>query len=183
MTITTRDDLLIAFRDAERDAIAFWNAFPLDEFFAPIGEAWSPAENVRHLTKSMRPVAKALTIPRLFLRLRFGRPRRPSVTFEELRTRYRGMLAEGATAGRFSPSAHHETDLAAWRTRIMSEHHAAQEQLTTAIERWPEPQLDRHQLPHPLLGKLTVREMLFFTLYHQSHHIGGVKRRKAAVTG
>ena len=27
------------------------------------------------------------------------------------------------------------------------------------------------------MGKLTVREMLFFTLYHQLHHIGVVKRR------
>jgi hypothetical protein len=34
-------------------------------------------------------------------------------------------------------------------------------------------------LPHPLLGKLTVREMLFFTLYHQRHHVAVVERRIA----
>jgi hypothetical protein len=25
-------------------------------------------------------------------------------------------------------------------------------------------------LPHPLLGKLTIREMLYFTVYHGEHH-------------
>jgi hypothetical protein len=36
---------------------------------------------------------------------------------------------------------------------------------------WSEDDLDNHRLPHPLLGKLTVREMLFFTLYHIQHHM------------
>jgi hypothetical protein len=30
--------------------------------------------------------------------------------------------------------------------------------------------LDLLILPHPLLGKLTLREMLYFTLYHVEHH-------------
>jgi hypothetical protein len=178
--ISNREDLIAALRCAESDGNAYWNAFPMDEFFARIGDAWSPAENVRHLSKSMRPVAKALTTPRLFLRVLFGSPRRASVSFDELVGRYKKLLDEGGKAGRFSPSAHAETDLAAWRTRIMNEHHAAHEQLMTAIERWPEKKLDRYQLPHPLLGKLTVREMLFFTLYHEGHHREVVRRRKAA---
>ena len=33
-----------------------------------------------------------------------------------------------------------------------------------------EKQLDTFILPHPLLGKLTLREMLYFTIYHAEHH-------------
>ena len=178
--IESRAEVIDALRRAESEGDAYWNAFPLDEFFAPIGEAWSPAENVRHLTKSIRPVATVLATPRVVLRVMFGRPRRASLPFDELRVRYEGLLAEGATAGRFAPSAQEEADHAAWRTRIMSERRAAQEHLLAAIERWSEAQLDGYQLPHPLLGKLTVREMLLFTAYHQSHHIGVVQKRKAA---
>jgi hypothetical protein len=36
-------------------------------------------------------------------------------------------------------------------------------------------------MPHPLLGKLTVREMLLFTLYHNLHHVQNVARRKGLV--
>ena len=38
-------------------------------------------------------------------------------------------------------------------------------------QRWPEPSLDRYQLLHPLLGRLTVREMLEFSVYHHAHHL------------
>ena len=31
-------------------------------------------------------------------------------------------------------------------------------------------QLDHYLLPHPLLGKITLREMLFFSAYHIQHH-------------
>ncbi|MEO8501391.1 MAG: hypothetical protein ABI565_10790 [Vicinamibacteria bacterium] len=30
--------------------------------------------------------------------------------------------------------------------------------------------LDSTRLPHPILGRLSVREMAFFTLYHLRHH-------------
>jgi hypothetical protein len=31
-------------------------------------------------------------------------------------------------------------------------------------------------LPHPLLGKITIREMLYFTAYHVQHHENIIKR-------
>jgi len=31
-------------------------------------------------------------------------------------------------------------------------------------------------LPHPLLGKVTVREMLYFTIHHVQHHHALVER-------
>ena len=31
--------------------------------------------------------------------------------------------------------------------------------------------LDKYVLPHPLLGKVTLREMLYFTIHHNEHHL------------
>jgi DNA-directed RNA polymerase subunit L len=42
--------------------------------------------------------------------------------------------------------------------------------LLSALEKWQEVEFDRYQLPHPILGKLTMREMLFFTIYHTLRH-------------
>ena len=33
-----------------------------------------------------------------------------------------------------------------------------------------EEDLDNYILPHPLIGKTTIREMLYFTIYHVQHH-------------
>lgn len=176
----TRDEIVRDFDRVHRDGTAYWNAIPTAEFFAPLGEAWSPAENVRHLIKSSRPLVQALTAPRLLLMLRFGRAKRPSMSYEELRATYDARLEQGAQAGRFSPERRDEPDHEAWRARIMSERDRVHHALVSAIGKWPEPSLDRYQLPHPLLGNLTVREMLFFTLYHEQHHRDVVDRRLRA---
>jgi hypothetical protein len=56
----------------------------------------------------------------------------------------------------------------------------AVEELGRRVVSWSEIDLDRYRLPHPLLGKLTVREMLFFTLQHLAHHASKVEARLEA---
>jgi len=48
--------------------------------------------------------------------------------------------------------------------------------LFSKLDKFTENELDRYILPHPLLGKLTLREMLFFTIYHIEHHEKLIKR-------
>jgi hypothetical protein len=175
----TQEQILAAFQEQETASLAYWNAFDTEAFFRPIGSSWSPADTVRHLNKSTRPVMKALAMPKLLLRFLFGKPRRASMTYDEFRARYLGALAEGGKAGRFSPSERTVADAETWRREIMSDFSRIGADLRKNIARWRDGKLDRLQLPHPLLGKLTVREMLFFTLYHQRHHIGVVEKRLA----
>lgn len=164
-----------ALRALHHESVDYWSTFATPDFFAPIGDAWSPADNVRHLTKAMRAVTAGLKIPRWLLWLRFGRAR-TSRGYDEMREVYLARLARGASAGRFAPSAiaardDHE------RERIMAGHATAVDDLRAALGRWPERALDTSRMPHPLLGSITVREMLFFTLYHNRHHLDGVRRR------
>ncbi len=42
--------------------------------------------------------------------------------------------------------------------------------LCSKLEKFDEIERDTYILPHPLLGKLTIREMLYFTIYHVAHH-------------
>src|SRR6185369_6710340 len=103
---------------------------------------------------------------------------RASRDYGGLRDVYRGILAGGGKAGRFAPALEAlPADPAAWRRALMGRRELAAEALERAIEPWSETALDRYRMPHPLLGKLTVREMLFFTLYHNLHHIQNVARR------
>ena len=44
------------------------------------------------------------------------------------------------------------------------------EKLSKQIDHYSEQDLDKYILPHPLLGKLTMREMMYFTIYHVQHH-------------
>ena len=177
---TTKDDLLRELSRVHGESVRYWASFDTASFVSPLGEAWSPADNVRHLTKSLRAVAKALGLPRVVLGLLFGKGRRPSRGYAEIRDTYHAALSKGGTAGKFAPEPQARIeDPDAWRARVMSYHEIAATALREATSSWSEVALDRYRIPHPLLGKLTVREMLLFTLYHNVHHVTNVQKRLA----
>ncbi len=145
-----------------------------EEFLAPQGSHWSPAGHLRHLAKSVRAVARGMRLPAVAL-LFFGLARGRSRSYEEIREAYGEALAAGGKAGRFAPGGG-ERD----RDSVISEWLSSNRQLTDALAEWSEKALDRYRLPHPLLGKLTVREMLFFTIHHNAHHARRVLERSGA---
>lgn len=176
----TRDEILAGLQRLHGEAQQFLETLNDAEFFAPQGEKWSPAEQVRHLTKSVRPVAKALHMPRIALALLFGYRRAASRSFIEVEAFYQSKLKTGVTAGRFAPSPQPApNDPRTRRAEIMQHWQETHRQLLQAIAAWPEAALNHYRLPHPVLGKLTLREMLFFTLYHNAHHVRQVYERRA----
>lgn len=61
----------------------------------------------------------------------------------------------------------------------MPQHASAIQGLVAALGAWAERALDRYRLPRPALGTLTMREMRYFTLYHELHHMQVAARRAA----
>jgi len=174
----SRPEIVEALKRLHTLSDAYLSALPLDVFRRPQGEKWSPADHVRHLSKTTHPIVQALAAPRALLFVRFGIQFRPSRPFARVREVYRERLAMGATAGRFAPTPQPPpSDVSAWRQRVMTSWRNAANALHAGIQRWPEKSLDRFRLPHPVLGRLSVREMLFFTLYHNSHHLNILANR------
>lgn len=138
------------------------------------------------MNRSVRPLAAALRIPRPILRLRFGR-RKGSRPVAEVVDIYLAKLAAGGGAsGRYLPevapsagdAAAQDGDPAALQERLLGRWRRAGDDLTSALCLWREEQLDRYLLPHPLLGKLTVREMVAWSLYHGHHHRRRIEERR-----
>jgi hypothetical protein len=158
---------------------ALWLSLAPEDFFSAVEGTWSPADHLRHLIKSNRPVARALELPRPVLLLRFGFTRRASRSYSAMCATYREALGAGLQAGRFTPSplpsARHT---GAERARALEQWSDTLTTLRLATRKWSEGALSRLRLPHPGLGLLTVREMLFFTLYHNTHHVLGVATRR-----
>ncbi len=174
----TKSDLLGLFAMLRGDGLGFWRGVDPDRFWSRAGVTWSPADNVRHLTMSTAPVARALRLPRLILRVMFGAAPGSSRTWPVFRAAYLDALGKGATAGRFAPPpVATPADPAAGQRRLIGECESTVLRLEHALERWREEDLDRHRLPHPVLGRLPLREMLMFTLFHFEHHRDQVARR------
>jgi uncharacterized damage-inducible protein DinB len=88
-------------------------------------------------------------------------------------------LAGGVKAtGRYVPNLQTQTQSQAEAIQAFAEAAAG---VISVLDKWDEDGLDGFALPHPAIGRLTVREMLFFTLYHNGHHLEGMRRNVAEV--
>jgi hypothetical protein len=150
------------------------------QFFAAPEAGWSAADYLRHLLLSIKPVSKGLGLPRARMQSMFGLPERPSHTYENLAAQYQSRLATGIRAEDYEkvmPTSYRVpeevTDLKAYLTEQWV---AANQQFLEVVATWSEAELDSHQLPHPALGQVTAREMLFFTLAHNRLHAGDIAR-------
>jgi len=173
----SREALLDSLCSQQEEIADFADGFELEEFFVDQGEYWSPAGHLRHLNKSVRMVARGFEQTKLAL-LPLGRSKSGSRSFREVVEIYQQALAEGATAGKFGPSSKvPELTAEEWRAQIMDHWSDSGHRLRQAIRRWSEKELDRYRLLHPLIGKLTLREMAFFTLYHNARHARRIAER------
>jgi len=179
----TKPELIAGFQQRATTDDTFWSNFCPDTFLArPDDGSWSPAQNVLHLISATKPVVMALRLPRFLPRLLFGKTNAPSRHYENIVQLYHDILAGGAQAsGKYAPKpVPMPIDPVNFQRTKVATLTATIQSLAKAVEPWSEQDLDRLQLPHPLLGKLTVREMLFFTLYHLGHHKDKVAGKSAA---
>lgn len=177
-----KPELITHLQQCSTKADTFWSSFTPDDFVARPGDrSWSPAQNVIHLIAATKPVLMALRLPRLLLRLLFGISRAPSRHYDNIVHLYHEVLANGGQAsGKYLPKlTRMPPDVVEYQRQQIGTLKATVESLATALDKWSEQDLDRYQLPHPLLGRLTVREMLFFTMYHLEHHMNAVERKLA----
>lgn len=141
-----------------------------DDFFFQPEEKWSIAQHLQHLIISTKTSTAAFALPKFIVRWVGGKPNRPSRTFEELVEKYKRKLSEGGKAkGRYipkkiSPSLGKNTMINRWE-KISGEY------LRAIKQHWKNEQLDQYIVPHPLLGKITLRELGYFTIYHTYHHM------------
>ena len=104
-----------------------------------------------------------------------GKPNRPSRTYEELVNRYQTKLRKGGKAGGRYVPAIISPDYG--QARVVDDFSVSIDHLYYKIaKRWKDDKLDKYLAPHPLLGRITLRELGYFTIYHTGHHLAIIKQ-------
>lgn len=134
--------------------------------FAPNGK-WTAGQQLDHIYRSVSALTLGLSLPKFVIKLYVGKANRPSKDYDALVAKYKLRLEGGGKAvGRFIPKPVRP----AGKTRLKEKLLRSVNRLCKLTDKYSETQLDYYILPHPLLGKLTIREMLYFTIYHVEHH-------------
>jgi hypothetical protein len=180
---SSKNDIIEQLSHIKQGVGATVQAFTDGQFNAGTTESWSASGYLKHLILSVKPVAKAINLPKDKLVDLFGQPERASVTFDELVGMYTRRLADGIRAedfDRVTPTFYRipegVTDEKAYLTETWYE---SNQRLLDALHQWDEADLDRYQLPHPAVGMVTIREMLFFTVHHNTLHWDDIRQAGA----
>lgn len=149
----------------------------LDEIriFKRPANKWSAAENVQHLIISTNTTTLAYRLPKFLVRWIGGTPTRDSRTYEEVKDKYYKKLSEGGRAsGRFVPKP---IEIKFGKQRLLENWKTATEKFIKALDKnRSEKDLDSYLVKHPLLGRITLRELCYFTIFHTEHHLQSIQK-------
>lgn len=170
-----KETILQRLKEVTDEFTACCTAIEAEDFFRQPLEKWSIAQNIKHLIISARMTRLVYQLPKLMIRLYTGRPNRASRSYDELVNKYKLKLQQGGKAGgRFVPEKiNTATDAGKW----IRDFQTSMQKLMLAIAKWNDADLDRYLAPHPLLGKITQRELGYFTIYHTLHHLAIIRER------
>lgn len=159
--------------ESHNSFISYLESLAEDEFLSRKNDKWTAGQQLEHIFLSVKPVSQILSFPNFILKLIWGQANRKSKGYEDLVKKYLLKLENGGRAmGRFIPKAVSiEKGL-----RLKGDLKNEVDKLAGKLDKLTEDDLDKYILPHPLLGKLTIREMLYFTIYHVRHHEELTKR-------
>lgn len=147
--------------------ISYLETLTEDEFLNSKNDKWTAGQQLEHIFLAVKPVRQILSVPKFLLKLIWGQANRESKSYEDLVKKYLLKLANGGRAtGRFIPKKVSVDNGEKLKINLKNE----LDKLAVTLDKFYEEELDLYILPHPLLGKLTIREMLYFTIYHVQHH-------------
>jgi hypothetical protein len=152
------------------------------DFTYSFEQRWTAGQQLLHIVKTTEPVLYGLKTPFFMLHFLFGKPRRAALDYLTLVNLYKNILSNGGKSpGTYMPSDVAFTQGENLKKRLL----LTITRINLQLEEFSEEQLDTYRLPHPLLGKLSIREMLYFTMYHVEHHMEKTKEnlRYVGVSG
>ena len=145
-----------------------------ENFESNYNNKWSVGQDLVHLIKVLGIVNIGFTLPKFLLRLLYGRNKAEARSFEALETLYKKALEGGAK----SPTIYIPTPvLFKDKNALINKHNTLNDAFIKKIESHTDFELDSYRLPHPILGKVSLREMSIFTSLHTRHHLELLKQK------
>lgn len=159
-----------------KEHFEFWKtATNLPDANVSLNEKWTVSQNVEHINISLFRVSNYLSLPKSSIESNYGLSERASKSNETIIKVFKNALENGAKAmDPFIPELNLNTDIDV----LVNQGKNLLAEFISNLQNWSEIELETYNCPHPVLGKITVREILYFTIYHVQHHHETIKKMK-----
>lgn len=165
----TKTEVIDALRKKHETLYEWLNNHPDKNWVKGPQNKWNTGEHIAHLIQSEKALNKALWLPKFYLKYKFGTNNRDNRTYHQIVKKYQDKLAENpgvvANISKNMPISTHTNKIS-----YISQLEKEKMKLIKRFQKWPEHDLDTYLLPHPLMGRMTIREIVIWTAYHTEHH-------------
>ena len=169
MGVPTKDELIKDLTMSFVEVADWMEAQSIDGFLKGPENKWNTAQHIDHLAQTAKAINRALLLPKFFLKYKFGIANRPPKQSAEVIAKYQQKLLEipDDFVNPMMPRTFTIND----KTELLKAFNREGSNLSKKIGRWSDNQLDRYLLPHPLVGRMLIREFIVWTTYHNRHHL------------
>lgn len=175
MQISNKEALIDALENTWQAMTDWVNQQPESDFNRQlvVGK-WTIAQTIYHLIKITRQINAGMKAPKLVLRGMFGKSNGPEKTYEEIAVHFDNLMESGSV----SPLQYvSEKDRTFEKIALMKRFQGELDDFKKALNKWDEKSLSKYVLPHPELDKNSVREILFYVIWHNQHHLTILQRQ------
>lgn len=135
---------------------------------------WSITEELGHLINALQESNKGIQLPKFFIKYKFGTNNRQERTYDEVVTKYLNKLEQASIVDNpFQIKKAKQTS----KEKLLKSYLNQQQKFEKRLAQFTEKELSTLLLPHPLLGRITIREFGYFTHYHTEHHFKNIQKR------
>lgn len=169
MKILNKESIIVSL-ESNWQAILDWCTQHQDkDFNEPLAKGkWSIAQTLYHLAKITRHMNRGLKMPKLVLLGMFGKNKRVEKTYVEIVEHFSNLMSSGG----ISPAQYVAEKNRVFEKEILLKRFSDElKDLKAYLEKWDDKSMSQYVLPHPGLDKITIREILFYTIWHTNHHL------------
>lgn len=160
----TKQELIKEFVKNHLETIKYIDQLNDSEFNYKRNGKWTAGQQLQHILLTITPFPKAL-FSKEYLLEKFGKIDRSTWDYKTVLEKY--FKTSLKAPEQFLPNNEitfiQKKDIVSQIKKIL-------EDLDNIFNNYSEQELDTFTLPHPLLGKLTIREIFYLMSYHPLHH-------------
>ncbi len=176
----SKSEILASMDDINQKVKSFYREISPELFFHDGLGGWSPAQNLSHLEDIAKGGVLLLQLPK-FLFLIFGK-RESQRDFKTLQTDYIGS-DKSIYLGPLVPASIPPKDYKKQIADLMIKWDKVCTELRAVVQSIPEEDYDKYSMPHPTMGMLSLREVLYLIIIHPIHHSYKVEQKISARKG
>ena len=169
-----KSEITTLLEEKHKELFTWLNQQPGENWEVGPQKKWTTGQHILHLVNSLQALNNALSYPKFVLKYKFGTCNRPIRDYKTVARKYQEKLEKNQDRARkFNKDLKKPT--LKGRERLITRFQIQQKKLQYKTNRISDKNLDTLVIPHPLMGKMPVREIIMWTAHHTAHHTETLK--------